>query len=61
VVDDAPQYRAAKAELLKSADAIIERRYASGVWLKEAWSEYTAKELNGEGGRDCHAVSDRGW
>ena len=46
--DDAPQYRAAKAELLKSADAIIERRYASGVWLKEAWSEYTAKELNGE-------------
>ena len=46
--DDAAQYRAAKAELLKSADALIERRYASGAWLKEAWSEYSAKELNGE-------------
>ena len=46
--DDAPQYRAAKAELLKSADSIIERRYASGVWLKQAWTQYTAKELNGE-------------
>jgi len=46
--DDAPQYRAAKAELLKVADATIQRRYASGAWLKEAWYEYTARELNGE-------------
>ena len=46
--DDAPQYRAAKAELLKIADTSIQRRYASGAWLKEAWSEYTTRELNGE-------------
>ena len=46
--DDAPEYRAAKAELLALADATIERRYASGAWLKEAWSEYTSRELNGE-------------
>jgi len=46
--DTAPQYRAAKAELLGVADAIIARRYASGVWLKEAWSEYTARELDAE-------------
>jgi hypothetical protein len=46
--DTAPQYRAAKAELLQVADGIIARRYASGVWLKEAWSEYTARELDAE-------------
>ena len=46
--DTAPQYRAAKAELLQVADDLIARRYASGVWLKEAWSEYTARELDGE-------------
>ncbi len=46
--DDAPEYRAAKADLLALADATIQRRYASGAWLKEAWSEYTARELNGE-------------
>jgi hypothetical protein len=46
--DDAPEYRAAKAELLALADATIQRRYASGAWLKEVWYEYTAKELNGE-------------
>jgi hypothetical protein len=46
--DDQPEYRAAKAELLKLADATIQRRYASGAWLKEAWSEYTSKALNGE-------------
>ena len=28
--------------------AIIARRYASGVWLKQAWSEYTARELDAE-------------
>jgi hypothetical protein len=46
--DTAPQYRAAKAELLQIADGIIARRYSSGVWLKEAWSEYTARELDAE-------------
>jgi len=46
--DSAPEYRAAKAELLGVAEAIIARRYASGVWLKEAWSEYTARELDAE-------------
>jgi hypothetical protein len=46
--DDAPEYRAAKADLLSLADATIQRRYASGAWLKEAWSEYASRELNGE-------------
>lgn len=46
--DDAPEYRAAKAILLGLADDAIQQRYASGVWLNEAWYEYTAKELNGE-------------
>lgn len=46
--DDAPEYRAAKAQLLAVADETIERRYASGAWLKQAWTEYTARELDGE-------------
>jgi hypothetical protein len=46
--DTAPQYRAAKAELLKSADAIIERRYVHSGWLTEVWTQYTARELDGE-------------
>jgi hypothetical protein len=46
--DDAPQYRAAKAELLGIADATLQRKYVSGAWLKEAWYEYTAKLLDGE-------------
>jgi hypothetical protein len=46
--DDAPEYRAAKTELLTVADTTIQRRYASGTWLKETWSQYTGNELNGE-------------
>jgi hypothetical protein len=46
--DDAPEYRAAKAELLGLADAQIARDVATGVWVKEAWSEYTAREFSGE-------------
>ena len=46
--DSAPEYRAAKAELLGVADAVIAQRYSSGVWLTQAWTEYTARELNGE-------------
>jgi hypothetical protein len=46
--DTAPEYAAAKAELLALADAIIARRYASGAWLRESWSEYTAREFDGE-------------
>jgi hypothetical protein len=46
--DDAPEYRAAKAELLGQAGAVISQRVASGAWAKEAWSEYTAREFNGE-------------
>jgi len=46
--DDAPEYRAAKADLLALADATIERRYASGVWLDEVWYQYASKELDGE-------------
>jgi len=46
--DDAPEYRAAKAELLGLADATMARRYDSGIWLNEVWYQYTAKELEGE-------------
>jgi hypothetical protein len=46
--DDAPEYRAAKAELLGIADAAIAQRVQSGVWVREAWSEYTAREFSGE-------------
>jgi hypothetical protein len=46
--DDAPEYRAAKAELLAVADEIIAQRYSTGVWLTQAWTEYTARELDGE-------------
>jgi hypothetical protein len=46
--DDAPEYRAAKAELLGSADELLQRQYVSGAWLREAWTQYTARELDGE-------------
>src|SRR3954462_7545672 len=46
--DDAPEYRAAKAELLGLADSTIARTYDSGAWLNEVWYQYTAKELEGE-------------
>ena len=46
--DDAPEYRAAKGELLGLADAAIAQRVAPGLWVKEAWSEYTAREFSGE-------------
>ena len=46
--DSAPEYRAAKADLLSVADAAIAQRVAAGLWVKEAWSEYTTREFNGE-------------
>jgi len=46
--DDAPEYRAAKAELLGLADTTIARQVAPGVWVNEAWSQYTAREFSGE-------------
>ncbi len=46
--DDAPEYRAAKAQLLAMADAMVAQRYASGAWLRETWVQYTAKEFDAE-------------
>lgn len=46
--DDAPEYRAAKAELLAIADAVIAQRVEPGLWVRQAWSEYTAREFSGE-------------
>ena len=46
--DDAPEYRAAKTELLGLADATIAQRVAPGLWIKEAWSEYMAREFSAE-------------
>jgi hypothetical protein len=46
--DTAAEYRAAKNALLKGADEILERNYVSGAWLKQTWTQYTARELDGE-------------
>jgi len=46
--DDAPEYRAAKATLLELGDGIMAQRYDSGMWLTQAWTQYTARELDGE-------------
>ncbi len=46
--DDTPEYRAAKTELLGLANTAIGQRVAPGLWVKEAWSEYTAREFSGE-------------
>ncbi len=46
--DDAPEYRAAKAMLLELGDAVMAQRYDSGVWLTQTWTQYTARELDGE-------------
>lgn len=46
--DDAPEYRAAKAMLLELGESIMAQRYDSGVWLTQAWTQYTARELDGE-------------
>lgn len=46
--DDAAEYRAAKAALLQGADEILQSQYVSGAWLKEVWTQYTARELDGE-------------
>jgi len=46
--DDAPEYRAAKAELLGLADATIAQQVTPGVWVSEAWSQYTAQAFSGE-------------
>jgi len=46
--DDAPEYAAAKAMLLELGDGVMAQRYDSGVWLTQAWTQYTARELDGE-------------
>jgi hypothetical protein len=46
--DNAPEYRAAKAELLGIADDMLAQRYLSGAWLQETWTAYTAREFDGE-------------
>jgi hypothetical protein len=46
--DTAPEYRAAKAELLGIADEMLAQRYVSGAWLRETWTEYTAREFDAE-------------
>lgn len=46
--DDAPEYAASKAMLLELGDGLMAQRYDSGVWLAQAWTAYTARELDGE-------------
>lgn len=46
--EDRPEWRAAKAELVRGGDSVLSRRFLEDTWLKQTWTEYTAKEFSGE-------------
>jgi hypothetical protein len=41
-------WQAAESALMQGVDAVIERKVARGVWVKEAWSELVSQTLNAE-------------
>lgn len=43
-----PEWKAAKSELLNTANAVLAERIVQDVWLKQTWTEYTAKTFDGE-------------
>jgi len=51
---DSPYWRGAERELMQGADALIQRKVASGYWVQEAWSEQVATILNGE---EAHEIA----
>lgn len=46
--EDRPEWRAAKAELLRGGDAVLARQFLDESWLKQTWTEYVAKDFSGE-------------
>ncbi|MEQ1880198.1 MAG: hypothetical protein ABL878_04425 [Burkholderiales bacterium] len=43
-----PEWKAAKAELVKTADKILAERLVEETWIRKTWTEYTAHEFDGE-------------
>ena len=46
--EDRPEWKAAKADLIKGGEAVLATQFLEDTWLKQTWTEYTAKELTGE-------------
>ncbi len=46
--ENRPEWKAAKAELVKAGDVVLGRQFLDDVWLKQTWTEYTAKDFSGE-------------
>jgi hypothetical protein len=46
--EDRPEWKAAKADLVRAGDQVLTTQFMEETWLKQTWTEYTAKELNGE-------------
>lgn len=44
----ATQWKAAEADLIAGADALVKARFSSGAGLRQVWSSYTAAEFGGE-------------
>lgn len=45
---NSPQWQDAEGELMQGTDVLIQRKVASGYWVREAWSEQVGTLLNGE-------------
>ena len=45
---ESPLWRDAERELMQGVDALIERRVANPVWVKEAWSQLVSEKFNAE-------------
>lgn len=43
-----PEWKAAKAELMKTANAVLAEQLVRDTWLKQTWTEYTANTFDGE-------------
>lgn len=46
--EDRPEWRAAKAELIRGGDVVLAKQFLEDTWLKQTWTEYTAREFDGE-------------
>jgi len=45
---DRPEWKAAKAELIRLGDVVLQDRFVQEQWLKETWTEYAANNFSGE-------------
>jgi hypothetical protein len=46
--EDRPEWKAAKAGLIKGGDRVLARQFLEETWLKKTWTEYTSKDFSGE-------------